>query len=280
MPDRDEIRDLRILGEDIIEEAGQDTDGRHRSRLQELKKEKKTSFYSDLLWTLLNLHLEESEARVMWDEILKHKVGMSKELGRNVGVRVAALDYARNIKGIIRSAKIIEVKEFADTTWRAMVDSLTGLYNHRHFQNVLMGETKRIEERGGCFSILFFDIDHFKIYNDTNGHTAGDVALVEVSRLMKENIRSRDIACRYGGEEFGVVLPDIVREETISIGRRVVGALEAYDFANEEILPHGKFTISGGAATCPVDSKERGDLINIADKRMYLAKKSGGNRVE
>jgi diguanylate cyclase (GGDEF)-like protein len=272
-----EVRDLEILGHRIVEEAGEDT--AQKRRLPQIKNEKKEVFYSDLLYALMNLRFGEGEAKAHWDEILKHKWEMSEKLGRNVGVRVAALDYFKNIKGLVKSPKIVEVSEFAATSWRAMTDSLTELYNHRYFQNAVNRRVNSVRQDGGCFSILLFDIDFFKVYNDSNGHIAGDVVLVETARILKEHVREGDVAARYGGEEFGLVIGGAGKREASEIAERIRVRFRDFDFANEEVMPSGEVTISGGVATCPEDGKMRKKLIGVVDNRLYEAKRKGRDRI-
>ena len=272
-----EVRDLEILGHRIIEEAGEDT--AKKRRLPQIKNEKKEVFYSDLLYALMNLRFDEGEAKAHWDEILKHKWEMSGKLGRNVGVRVAALDYFKNIKGLIKSPKIVEVSEFAATSWKAMTDSLTELYNHRYFQNAVNRRVNCVRQDGGCFSILLFDIDFFKVYNDSNGHIAGDVVLVETARILKEHVREGDVAARYGGEEFGLVIGGAGKREASEIAERIRVRFREFDFANEEVMPSCEVTISGGVATCPEDGKMRKKLVSVVDDKLYEAKRKGRDRI-
>lgn len=272
-----EVRDLEILGHDVIEQAGEDT--ARGKKLSRVKNEKKQVFYSDLIYALMNLRFVEEEAKIHWNQILKHKGEMSGKLGRNVGVRVAALDYFKNIKCLMKSPKIVEVSEFAATSWKAITDSLTGLYNHRYFQNAVNREIDHIRRAGGIFSVILFDIDFFKIYNDTNGHIAGDVVLAEVSRIIKENIRGDDIGARYGGEEFGVVTPGAAKQEAFEIAERIRTCVREFKFANEEVMTSGHVTISGGVAAYPEDGKTRKKLINAVDRKLYEAKLLGRDRI-
>jgi len=271
-----EVQRLEDLGHNIVEEAGQDTKA---TRLHKAKDERKAAFYSDLIYTLMQLRFPEKQARRHWGEIIRHKVEMSKRLDRNVGVRVAALDYFKNIKGLLKSPKIVEVSEFAATSWRAVSDSLTGLYNHRYFQNTVNRNVNSVAKAGGCFSIFLFDIDFFKVYNDSNGHIAGDVVLAEIARILKKKIREDDVAARYGGEEFGVVFPLAGKKEALEIAERIRVAIKEFNFPNERVLPSGHITISGGIATCPQDGKRRKKLIAVVDQRLYKAKSEGRDRI-
>ncbi len=269
------FKDMLLLGHDVIEEAGRADDARALPRISPQNE----AFYSELINALINLRFSEQDARGHWKEIVKHKWFMSEQLRRNVGIRVAALDYFQNIKGLVKRPTIVEVTEFADITWKAMTDSLTGLYNHRHFQNAVNAQIKALLSDNRPFSVVMLDLDFFKIYNDSNGHVAGDVVLVETAGIIRSRIRPEDTPSRYGGEEFGIVLPgaDSARafETAESIRTAVIGA----GFANEEVMPLKKVTLSGGTATAPEDGNSRKDIISAADARLYRAKRSGRNQI-
>ena len=138
-------------------------------------------------------------------------------------------------------------------------------------------EFRRSEKFKFDLSFLMVDIDHFKNYNDTFGHLVGDVILREVANLLKENIREIDFVGRFGGEEFSIFLPETSKEQAISVSERLrekiaESEIQAYD---EKV----RLSISIGVATFPEDSRDKGLLIEIADKALYQAKQKGRNRV-
>ncbi len=267
------FKDLLLLGHDVIEQAGQDTDKLPAA------KEKHEDFYRSLLQALMNLSFPEEEAKQHWKEIVKHKWYMSEQLRRNLGIRVAALDYFQNIKGLVKSPKIVEITEFADISWKAVSDSLTGLYHHRYFQNAVNTQIKQMIDDNKIFSVVMLDLDFFKIYNDSNGHVAGDVVLVEVANIIKSQIADSDTASRYGGEEFGIVLPGADKDKAVSVAENIREKVLQTDFANEEVMPLKQVTLSGGAASGPEDGKTRRDIISVADTRLYKAKRNGRNQI-
>ncbi len=269
------FKDLLLLGHDIIEEAGQDTAAR---KIAAVKPENE-DFYSGLLQALMNLSFPESEARDHWKAIVKHKWYMSEQLKRNVGIRVAALDYFQNIKGLVKKPKIVELSEFADISWKAVTDSLTGLYNHRYFQNAVNSAIKNMLDEERLFSVLMLDLDFFKIYNDSNGHVAGDVVIVEVANIIKAASREQDTASRYGGEEFAMVLPGADKAAALETAENIRRKVLETNFANEEIMPLNQVTLSGGVASAPGDGRSRRDIVSAADARLYRAKRNGRNQV-
>jgi diguanylate cyclase (GGDEF)-like protein len=161
----------------------------------------------------------------------------------------------------------------------ATTDGLTGLYNHRYFQERLAVELGHAERLGKPLTLALTDIDFFKKFNDTFGHQEGDVVLRKVAQLLKDQVRpGKDIVCRYGGEEFVVILPDCDVVEA----RQVMDALRAYCGTNliGGTGPEARaITMSIGLCSYPQGAKEQRDVIHVADEALYKAKKSGRDRV-
>ncbi|MFQ5823763.1 MAG: diguanylate cyclase [bacterium] len=174
--------------------------------------------------------------------------------------------------------KLIELQKTKEKLRQmAITDGLTGLYNYRYFKEHLQQELNRARRHNLNVSVAMIDIDYFKHYNDTNGHPAGDMILKGIARLLKENIRNIDLAARYGGEEFALVLIETNKASTKIVAEKIRKLVEDHSFACEETQPQGKITISMGVATFPEDGKEFKTLVNVADKRLYLAKQAGRN---
>lgn len=162
----------------------------------------------------------------------------------------------------------------------ARTDGLTGLNNRRTLGEILDREVRRARRTRSVFSLLFVDVDHFKTYNDTYGHQAGDDALAAVARCIGENIRRpTDSAARYGGEEFVVVLPDTPPERAASVAEKIRKAIEdlAIEHAGSE---YGRVTASIGAAGwTPERDADVTEVIRAADEALYDAKATGRNKV-
>jgi len=156
----------------------------------------------------------------------------------------------------------------------ATVDGLTGLYNHRYFQQRLAQEIQRAGRTGSSVSLLFIDIDYFKQYNDNLGHPAGDKVLRKIGKILMENIRSVDVAARYGGEEFAVILVDTGSGDAFEVGERIRRAIELHPFEGREQQPAGRVTVSLGIASYPENAVNKDPLIKLADDALYKAKKS------
>jgi diguanylate cyclase (GGDEF)-like protein len=157
----------------------------------------------------------------------------------------------------------------------AITDALTGLYNHRYLHERLSEELHRARELQRPLSVLFCDLDHFKGYNDTNGHSAGDAVLQEVAHVIEQSVRNIDAAARYGGEEFVVILVETDRDEALAVAERIRKRLKEAGFTANGV----PLTVSIGIAGYPVDADRREDLLNKADWAMYLAKRRGRDQV-
>jgi diguanylate cyclase (GGDEF)-like protein len=161
----------------------------------------------------------------------------------------------------------------------AITDGLTGLYNYRYFKEHLSQELNRAKRHKLAVSVVMMDLDHFKHYNDTNGHPAGDTVLRQISKLLKENIRNIDLAARYGGEEFVLVLLEANKASARIVAEKIRRFVEEYTFEFEENQPNKKITISAGVAAFPEDGQDFDTLVNSADQRLYRAKQAGRNAI-
>ncbi len=159
-----------------------------------------------------------------------------------------------------------------------VTDDLTGLYNARHFHELLEYEIDRSRRYRSQVSLLFFDLDHFKSVNDRHGHLVGSRMISEVGRLVQRHIRSSDRAARYGGDEYVIILPNTGKEGAVSVANNLLNRLRSYPFLTDSDEQFA-ITASFGAATFPDDALDRTELIRAADSAMYMAKEAGRNRV-
>lgn len=167
-------------------------------------------------------------------------------------------------------------KTYNEVMITSQQDSLTKLWNHGHFQKLLEEEIKEAENTKSPLSVLFFDIDDFKSYNDTYGHLAGDKALESISAIAKTVMRRLDYLARYGGEEFAAILPGATKAEAMKLAERLRSIIQAQTSRLE--MPR-RITISLGVASYPEDAEEKDKLIYCADGALYQAKRDGKNRV-
>lgn len=174
---------------------------------------------------------------------------------------------SRQVTALLEMRRLLAELEMISTT-----DALTGLRNRRAFDEKMLDEHQRSVRSKQPFSLLLIDIDHFKSYNDSFGHQAGDDALSEVARLLQYTVRSYDMAARYGGEEFAVILPGTEKPGAMDLAERLRRAIERAEWMNRQI------TVSVGVATLGFGQSIPA-LIEEADRALYTAKELGRNRV-
>jgi len=160
----------------------------------------------------------------------------------------------------------------------SVTDDLTRLYNSRYLNLVLRRETKRASRSGRPLSLLFIDLDGFKGVNDTHGHLCGSKALVEAAGLIRASARETDVAARFGGDEFAIILPDTGREGAVSVAERIRDRVYAHKFLESDGL-RVHLTASIGVATLPDVAGSTEELIRAADMAMYKVKEAGKNGI-
>jgi len=210
----------------------------------------------------------------VFEESGRLRVLVEADVAVPTGIRGGTMrtDVGETLDSILRQA----AERMTSIEMAANTDGLTGLYNHRYFQERLEQELARARSHEEQLGLLFCDLDHFKAYNDAAGHQAGDEALRRLADVFHEELRRVDVAARYGGEEFAVILPDTSRGGATEVAERVRHAVESgADGSGERRL-----TVSIGAAVYPADAATAAELIDHADWAMYRAKRKGRNRVE
>lgn len=231
-----------------------------------------TAPYAKLIFTLTHQNIVEQKAYVLWNKLASHMVILERHLGRSVGINVATLDYLENIAPQECAYKIIDQSSLEALIDFSTIDELTQLYNRDVFEifiQKLFNESKRAN---GVISYAMLDIDDFKKVNDAYGHQVGDKVLTKVGNIIKNSIREMDIAVRYGGEELGVIFPNIDENSAVAIVERIRKKIETMFKKDWHI------TISCGIA----DSRGKSDpdaLVLAADEALYKAKQSGKNRI-
>jgi diguanylate cyclase (GGDEF)-like protein len=152
-------------------------------------------------------------------------------------------------------------------------DGLTGLANRRQLSQRLNDEVSRARRSKQSFVVLMADVDHFKSYNDTHGHPAGDEVLRRVAKLIGESTRDVDLAARYGGEEFCVLLPETTAEKAVPVAERIRAHVAEEKFSGRQI------TLSIGIAEFPRNGEAPESVVAAADAALYQAKRAGRDRV-
>ncbi len=273
LPDRQKDFLLEMLAE-----TGPDPED-WMERLRRAGREEGFEACAAALRFLANLVRSEDEAEQLLRRIMDHRKGLHQALGRDPGIQVSSVDYLSNVEAVLLNPKVVELSQFERTMLSASTDSLTGLYNRRYFRKAVGREIARCRRHRLTFSLLLMDLDHFKDLNDRYGHLIGDAVLRKVARCFREVIRDVDVPCRYGGEEFAVLLPETGRLGAYVVADRLRERIES-DFLNKptggRITP---ITISGGIAVFPSDGREFSLLLERADEGLYKAKGEGRNRI-
>jgi diguanylate cyclase (GGDEF)-like protein len=187
-----------------------------------------------------------------------------REIGRTIALITSV---------VITSATVLKEQELL-----AKTDGLTGLMNRMYLLHRVQ-ELLTADPGPRSVGFFLFDIDHFKKYNDTNGHLPGDELLKSLSEILRENIREDELVARYGGEEFLMVMPNVDREGALQAAERIRRLIAATDFPHAEKQPNGRVTVSGGVAVWPMDGEDVETLLRMADEALYAAKRAGRNRV-
>ncbi|MBV5306673.1 MAG: GGDEF domain-containing protein [Desulfobulbaceae bacterium] len=245
-----------------------------RLRMEELRRSRGLRFFSDLLYSISHQFFSPEVAEDLWTEVLQHKIHLSTVLGRNVRTVVAALDYLSNITGNMHFPTLVGEAVIEEIVGLSLRDGLTGLFNHTYFFQQIDLEVRRAVRYGVDVSLMLIDIDDFKTVNDTYGHQHGDTILAAMGKTLLSVARDSDICCRYGGDEFSVILPLTDVHEAGEIAERIKAEMADY-------MPAGqKVTVSIGVASFGKTIRTYRDLVERADAALYEVKRNGKNRVE
>jgi len=229
--------------------------------------------YSDIFLKLTHKLFSEEIAQLLWKKILTHREELHVELKRDPGIMVSCLDYLTNIENILIDATIIEEGKSQFIVTTNLVDKMTKLFVRGVFDVVLKKEIDYSKRNDIPLSLLMIDLDDFKKVNDSYGHQKGDDVLSKIGNLILDSVRKMDIACRYGGEEISVIMPNTKLLDAKLIAERIRAKISEYDFGGFSI------TASIGVSFLEKDNDEMSDLLLLADKALYEAKRDGKNKV-
>jgi len=183
-----------------------------------------------------------------------------------------------SVLGYQMAASLKHIQRFSTVKKEAIYDTLTNLFNRRHFEERLSAESQKAFESESNLSMIMVDIDHFKKVNDTFGHDGGDKVLREIASLLKNSVRQHDTVARYGGEEFVLLLPGAPLDPTNMVAERIRRLVENTTFDMGQTQIH--ITISLGISNFPIHRmKSKEELVKMADLALYEAKRGGRNRV-
>jgi diguanylate cyclase (GGDEF)-like protein/PAS domain S-box-containing protein len=208
-----------------------------------------------------------------WIALAKHGASGGEPSDRMISKQQLAITLSEQIALALSNIRLRE-----NLRQQTIRDALTGLYNRRFLEESLNREMARCKRNGTGFGVLMMDLDHFKRFNDTFGHDAGDSVLREFAQALQENTREGDIACRFGGEEFVVVLPDTDRDGAAMRGERILAVVRDLHVAHND-KPLGSITISIGLAMYPQNGESVKAIVQSADQALYQAKGAGRDRL-
>jgi len=198
---------------------------------------------------------------------------------KSEGIRYDSTDSANlGILANMATVTLKNIREFKIIEELSYTDSMTGLYNYRYFYKRLKEEVFRAKRFGRKLSLVIFDIDDFKVYNDTFGHQAGDAVLRQLGKFLVTAVRSIDVVSRYGGEEFCVIMPEADHKECIRFMERLRKGIKDYPFKDEYLEHEHHVTVSLGGAVYPREAADVDRLIYCADMALLRAKSEGRNR--
>jgi diguanylate cyclase (GGDEF)-like protein len=241
----------------------------------------------DIDTILTNLHLQMDQAAAYFGLNIKNTRSIQEILQEaNIKLSLLNLNYDQINQQLVQTKikleklthELQEKNKILDNL--ANIDGLTEVYNHRYFQNSLDQEINRSTRHQTSISLILVDIDHFKNFNDTYGHQAGDFVLKKFCATLQENLRKYDTLARYGGEEFVIILPESTAEEAMTVGEKLRAAIENATFTDKNDTYH--VTASFGLTSvypATVEQFNKNNFINQADLALYEAKKEGRNRV-
>ena len=249
------------------------------SRLRALREGEGAPIFSDAVRVLFHLEIADGDGERLLQSVLDHRSHLTARLGRDAGLRVAAMDYLSNVEKRLLNPKIVEMEAYEATERSARTDALTALANRRVFDEVLEREIRRSRRYRWPLTLLLLDLDRFKEVNDAWGHLLGDLVLERTGGLLRRTVREADVACRFGGEEFAVVLPETTRLGGYAVAERIRRHVERA-FRDDPIGGHEiPMTVSGGLACYPDDGLHASEIVARADEALYGAKRAGRNRV-
>jgi diguanylate cyclase (GGDEF)-like protein len=233
--------------------------------------------YKMIISNVLAEPIPDEQVAPLWRKLIHHKYILSEQIGRNVGLRVAAMDYLFNLTHRINNPSIIENETYQQLMSEAQLDFKTGVSNARTLYRSLDREIDRSRRYGLVFSVAIFDLDHFKAFNDRIGHIAGDNLLRAIADALNSCLRTIDLPARFGGDEFCVLFPQTFANTAETAIERLRTILES------EVMPRfsgaPRVSLSAGIAMYPFDGTERVALLRSADRTLYRAKESGRDRI-
>jgi len=269
------------LAEQVIEllESGPQDPAGWREQAAGLEQRFGDEVYPVLLFVLAQLDFGRARAREQWESVLRQWERLNASVPGGVDLRVAVLQHFLHGQRRLRNPAIVEIRILRRVQDSAVYDELTRLHNFRYFQDRAASEARRAERYGAPLSLLMIDVDDFKGYNDARGHLAGNLALRRLAAALRRSLREADVVARYGGEEFAVLLPSTPKLAALKVAEKLRQSVERSRIGLEPGRLGRPLTVSVGVACLPGDARQALELVDRADRALYLAKSMGKNCV-
>lgn len=212
-----------------------------------------------------------------WEQALLHRSNLQKQLNREVHLTTVLSDYLQSKTHLLTNPCLVETAQYENIIHETIHDKLTGLFNRPYFDEAYSQQISLARRYQDDFTVLFLDIDNFKDINDTYGHLAGDETLRQIGAAILVEKRDSDIAVRYGGEEFVLLMTHADNVSAFIFAERLRKKVEklTIDYKGQQF----SVTISGGIASFPFNTQEPHNLLRMADHAVYLSKGAGKNRI-
>lgn len=230
--------------------------------------------YPEIMSLLTGKILSVSKSRRYWYDAVALRDVIREKTGYRIGIRATLLEVVQNSSGGFNNMVFIEARRLDSIMHCSIRDGLTGLYNQTYFKSLLNRKVQmRRREDDNSSALILLDLDHFKHYNDSCGHVAGDEALRIMAGIIREQIREQDVAARYGGDEFAVYLPKVMKNVAFAVADRIRLAVESTVFPGQELLKGVRLTTSTGISFFSDETCDVKTLIDAADRELYNAKR-------
>lgn len=230
--------------------------------------------YPEIMRSLTGKTVSVSKSKRFWRKALTLRDEILEKTGYRLSIRASLLEQIQNNSSEFKNLVFIEAKNLDNIRHCSITDGLTGLYNQTYLKTLLSQNVpmrRRVDDAASALILL--DLDHFKHYNDSCGHIAGDDALRTVAGIIREQIREQDIAARYGGDEFAVYLPKVTKNVAFAVANRIRQAVESTEFPGQELLNGRRLTASSGISFFSEEINDVKSLIEVADRELYNAKR-------
>lgn len=243
--------------------------------LSRLETEHGVEVYRHLFYVIGHLDLDPERAKFYWEGVHSAWVELASQSRCPIDVRLALLGYLLQQRNELRSPTVVEIDLLQKAVEFALRDDLTGLYNYRYFRERSKEEMTRAVRYSSPLSLLMIDVDNFKPFNDRFGHRAGNAALQQLAAVLARSVRVTDVVSRYGGEEFALLLPATPRAGAMTVAEKIRENVQAEKISGA--AGAAPLTVSIGVAAFPGDARSTEELIERADRALYLAKAAGKN---